>query len=305
MKRRLPLICAPMFLISGPRLVEACTRAGIAAIYPALNARTLEDLRAVLESLTRGRDEADAPFGVNLILHASNARREEELRLCEEFRVPVVVTGLASPDSVVERVHAYGGRVFHDVATVAQARKAAACGVDGLILVCAGAGGHTGTLSPFAFVPAVRAFFSGEIAVAGAITEGAAVLAVQALGADYAYAGTLFLGAPEALTPPLYRQMVMECSAADLVVTSIVTGAPASALRPSLEASGLTDARSLSVENKASWREVWSAGQGIENLHRPERVLEIVDRIEREYRAARRRLSTGLAAPLGREIERD
>lgn len=279
----LPLIAAPMFLITGARLVQACIRQGVAAVYPALNARRLEDFEAVLAAIDDFREPGDAPYGINLIVHASNSRAREELALCKRYHVPFVVTGLGMPGAVVAEVHGYGGLVFHDVATVEHARKAAAAGVDGLVLVCAGAGGHTGTLSPFAFVPAVRKFFKGEIAVAGAITDGLALRAVQALGADYGYAGTLFLTAPEAETPRAYREMVLECGAADLVLTSEVTGAPALALRPSLEAAGKLASGALSVDKKKAWRDVWSAGQGLENLTRTETVAEIVQRLQSEY----------------------
>jgi nitronate monooxygenase len=296
---RLPLFAAPMFLVSGVRLVQACCRQGIPGLFPALNGRTVDDFRQMLEDIAQDRHPGDAPFGVNLIVHPTNSRIRDELALCESHRVPLIVTGLGNPAAVVERVHAYGGLVFHEVATLAHAEKAARAGVDGLVLVCAGAGGHTGTLSPLAFVPAVRRFFAGQILVAGAITEGRGLLAVQAMGADFAYAGTLFLPCPEANTAPGYRKMVLDSRAADLMVSAVVSGAPASLLRPSFEAAGYSEQdaakKDFTIRDKSkAWRDVWSAGQGLENLTRAETVPELVARLEREYRSATAELAAKL-----------
>lgn len=236
---RLPVVAAPMFLVSGPELVVACCRAGVLGSFPALNQRSTAGFVAWLKEIGAALGSDDAPFAVNLIVHRSNARLEADLAAIVAHRVPVVITSLGAVSTVVEAVHGYGGVVFHDVTTARHARKAADAGVDGLILVAAGAGGHAGTLSPFALVAEVRRFFSGTVLLAGALTTGADVLAAQVLGADLAYLGTRFAATRESLASDGYRQMMTEATASDIVYTAGVSTVGANFLRMSLEAAGL------------------------------------------------------------------
>jgi nitronate monooxygenase len=298
-KLRLPLIGAPMFIVSSQALVIAQCRAGILGAFPALNARPEAALREWLQEISAALGHA-TPYAVNLIVHPSNPRLAHDLEAVCEHRVPVVITSLNPPGQVVERVHAYGGKVLQDVSTVRHARRAAADGVDGLILVCAGAGGHTGTLSPFAFIAEVREFFAGTVVLAGALTHGRHVLAAQAMGADYAYVGTRFIASEEANADPRYKQMIVEGKAADIVTSSAVTGLKANYLSKSFEALGLDpeqlparDSKSFSFAKKGdgtdakAWRDVWSAGQGIGAVDRLEPAAAIVDRLYAEYEQAR------------------
>ncbi|MGA1081276.1 MAG: NAD(P)H-dependent flavin oxidoreductase [Steroidobacteraceae bacterium] len=297
---RVPMMAAPMFLVSGPELVLAACRAGIAGAFPAPNARTLEDLdawmRRIVEALEAGQaEDQQGPWVLNLVTHSSYDRLPAELELLSRYRPPVVVTALGSPAPVVETVHAYGGLVLADVNSIALARKAAAVGVDGLILVCAGAGGHTGRISPFAFVPAVREFFDGIIVLAGAVSTGAAVRAAELLGADLVSVGTPFIATRESLAPQDYRDMLARASLEDLVLTKALTGAEAYYLRESLLAMGLdpanlADAAQMDLSGGGAkvraWKHVWSAGQGVGLVHCTEPVATLVERYEREYRAA-------------------
>lgn len=298
---RAPVIVAPMFLVSGPDLVIAACRAGVGAALPAPNARTLEQLDSWLarigEALVAPGADGDAPgpWVLNLVTHSSYDRLASELALVARHRPPMVVTALGSPAAVVDTVHAYGGLVFADVSTLAFARKAAASGVDGLVLVCAGAGGHTGSVSPFAFVPAVRQFYDGPVAVAGCIATGAAVRAVEVLGADLAYVGTPFIAAVESLAGNDYRGMVATASLEDLVLTPAFTGANAWYLRQSIERAGLDPDRLAgksavdwhdSQAQLRAWRDIWSAGQGVGLITRSEPAAVIVERLATEYRTA-------------------
>jgi nitronate monooxygenase len=275
--------------------VIAQCRAGILGAFPALNARPEAALRDWLQEISTAVGPG-IPYAVNLIVHPSNPRLAHDLDAVCEHRAPVVITSLNPPGQVVGRVHAYGGKVLQDVATVRHAQRAAAEGVDGLILVCAGAGGHTGTLNPFAFVSEVRQFFSGTLVLSGAITHGRHVHAAKALGADYAYVGTRFIASDEANAAPLYKQMIVEGKAADVVTSSAVTGLRANYLRKSFEALGLDpeqlpqrDSKSFSFARKGdgteakAWRDVWSAGQGIGAIDRIEPAQAIVDRLLAEY----------------------
>ncbi|MEO2037761.1 MAG: nitronate monooxygenase, partial [Martelella sp.] len=238
---RLPVIAAPMFLASGPELVTACCRAGICGTFPALNQRTSDGfadwLRAIEADLAD--DDNPAPFGVNLIVHKSNARLEADLKIVVAHKVPLVITSLGAVKAVVDAVHSYGGLVFHDVTNRRHAEKAVEAGVDGIIAVAAGAGGHAGTLSPFALVSEIRSFFSGPLALSGAISTGAHIAAARALGADFAYIGTRFLATSEAMAPDAHKQMIVEGRAADIVYTPAISGVPANFLRPSIMAAGL------------------------------------------------------------------
>lgn len=299
---RLPLVAAPMFLVSGPDLVLAACRAGIGGAFPAPNARSLDVLEAWMQRIgsehaaaRRAAPERTGPWAINLVTHRSYDRLDAELDLVARHRPPLVITALGSPRPVIEAVHGWGGLVFADVSTVAFARKAAAAGVDGLVLVCAGAGGHTGSLSPFAFVAAVREFYDGIIALAGGIGSGRALRAAQMLGADLAWVGTPFIAAEESLAPERYREMVVRARVEDLVLTPAFTGAPAWYLRESVRAAGL-DPEALQGKTKVdwsdsqgqlkAWRDIWSAGQGVGTVHRIEPLAGIVGRLEREYREA-------------------
>ncbi len=304
---RLPVIGAPMFIVSNPELVLAQCKAGIVGSFPALNARPPELLD---EWLTRIETElaahraanpqaAVAPFAVNQIVHASNDRLGRDLDVCVRHRVPIFITSLRAPDAVVEAAHSYGALVFHDVTNIKHAQRALAAGVDGLILVAAGAGGHAGRLSPFALVPEVRAFYDGTIILSGAIASGGAILAAQALGADLAYIGTRFIASHEANAPEAYKQMIVASRAEDIVYTNLFTGVHGNYLRGSIVNAGL-DPDALPESDKGAmnfgsgrskaWRDIWGAGQGVGQIGEVLPTAEIVARLEREYLAARERL---------------
>jgi nitronate monooxygenase len=305
----LPVIGAPMFIVSGPELVIAQCKAGIVGSFPALNARPAHVLDEWLARITRelgefrsaNPDRKIAPFAVNQIAHASNDRLLHDVDVCAKHEVPIIITSLRAPREVVERVHAYGGIVLHDVTTIRHAKKALDEGVDGLILVCAGAGGHAGTISPFALVREVRRFYDGAIVLSGAISHGSAVLAAQAIGADLAYIGTRFIASAEANAKPEYKQMLVESSAADIVYTSYFSGVHGNYLKQSIRAAGL-DPDNLPVGEKGkmsfasdrerpkAWRDIWGSGQGIGAIDDVPPVAEIVERLRREYDEARRQV---------------
>lgn len=310
----LPVISAPMFLVSGPDLVIAACRAGIVGAFPSLNARSSEILDDWLSriggELAAAREaEPNRPIGphaVNLIVHRSTRRLAEDTEALVRHQVPLVITSIGNPAAIAEAVHGYGGAVFHDVTTLRHARKAAAAGVDGLILVCAGAGGHAGTMSPFAMVPQVREFFDGTIVLAGAISDGRGVRAAEVLGADMAYMGTRFIATSESMAQDDYKRMLVESEAADILYTPAFSGIPANMLRPSIAAAGLDPDRlpehkeidlgaELNAEAKA-WKTIWSAGQGVGSIADVLPVAELVERLRREYRAAGRALAAKDAA---------
>jgi nitronate monooxygenase len=301
---RVPVIGAPMFIAGNPRLVIEQCRAGIVGSFPALNARpkeALEDWLAEIERSLAAHPGA-APYAVNQIIHKSNDRLEHDLEACIRHKVPVIITSLRAPHEVVPKVHAYGGLVLHDVISVRHAEKALEAGVDGLILVCAGAGGHAGTLSPFALIGEVRRFYDGLVVLSGAITTGDAVLAAQAAGADLAYVGTRFLATPEASVPERYKEEILRATAADIVYTDLFSGVHGNYLRHSVIAAGFDPADlprsdrgkmnfgSAGGAEKKVWRDIWSAGQGVGQIDRVLPVAEVVDRLADEYAAARRRL---------------
>jgi len=296
----LPLICAPMFLVSGPDLVVATCRNGVIGSFPAPNARPLDVLDAwmarvagELEAARRADPRARiAPWSINLVVHSSYDRLPAELELVQRHRPPIVITALGSPARVVEAVHAYGGLVLADVGSVAMARKAAQTGVDGLILVGSGAGGHTGAVSPFVFVEAVRQFFDGMVVLAGGLCSGAAIRAAEVAGADLADIGTLFIAARESLASDDYRQMVVDAGVDDLVLTKAFTGANAYYLRRSIERNGLDPDNlsgktamdwSKSDSQLKAWKDIWSAGQSVAAVRRVESAAEIIARLRREY----------------------
>lgn len=291
---RLPVVCAPMFLISGPELVIAACKAGIAGAFPTPNCRTVEELDRWMDQITGALRPGDGPWVANMITHSTNTRLAEDLRLVAEYKPPVVITALGSPRPVMETVKAYGGLVFADVVNLKLARKAAEAEVDGLACVSAGAGGHTGHLSPFAFIPAVREFFDGYIAVGGGVADGAGVAGAIAAGADLVYMGTRFLAAAESMAQPEYKRMVVEAGADDLVISDAVTGTPASWLRASLIAAGqdpdnlgaAPDRNYTSGGSAKRWRDIWAAGQGVGAVRDVEPTAQIVDRLAREYAEA-------------------
>jgi nitronate monooxygenase len=296
----LPLICAPMFLVSGPDLVIAACRNGVIGSFPAPNARPLEVLDAWMGRVAGELADAQradpsariAPWSLNLVVHSSYDRLPAELELVQRHQPPIVITALGSPARVVDAVHAYGGLVFADVGSVAMARKAAQAGVDGLILVSSGAGGHTGSVSPFVFVEAVRQFFDGIVVLAGGLCTGAAIRAAEVAGADLADIGTLFIAARESLASDDYRQMVVDASVDDLVLTKAFTGASAYYLRESILRSGLDPDNlsgkaamnwSKSDTQLKAWKDIWSAGQSVAAVHRVESAADIIARLRAEY----------------------
>lgn len=299
---RLPAIGAPLFIVSNPELVIAQCRAGMVGSFPALNARPKEELDPWLTRIRAALTDQDAPFAVNLIVHASNDRVEHDLAVCARHRVPIIITSLRAPHAVVDAVHEWGGLVFHDVTNLRHARKAIEAGVDGLILVAAGAGGHAGTLSPFALVAEVRRIFDGPLILSGAITTGGQILAAQAMGADLAYLGTRFIASAEANAAEGYKRMIVEAKAEDVLYTPFFTGIPGNYLKPSITASGL-DPDALPVVDKTSanfgttrvkpWKDVWGAGQGVGSITDTPPTAEIVARLRAEYAAAKAALAAG------------
>lgn len=300
---RLPVVAAPMFLVSGPDLVVAACRAGVLGTFPALNQRTTVGLEEWLTALDSALTPDDAPYGVNLIVHGSNRRLAADLAAVVAHRVPVVITSLGAVPDVVDAVHSYGGLVFHDVTTARHAHKAADAGVDGLILVTAGAGGHAGTLNPFAFVAEVRPFFDRTLLLAGCLSTGGDVLAAQAMGADLAYLGTRFIATRESLAPEEHKAMIVAAGASDIVYTPSVSSVPASFLRDSLTAAGLdpddrTPPASVDLDHLTNpspsdakaWRDIWSAGQGVAGIGDVPGVADLVERLASEYGDAASRL---------------
>ncbi len=296
----LPVIAAPMFIVSNPDLVLAQCRGGIVGSFPALNARPKEELDTWLARIREGLGPEDAPFAVNQIVHPTNDRLDHDLDVCARHRVPIIITSLRAPGEVVRRVHDWGGIVLHDVTSLRHARKALEAGVDGLILVAAGAGGHAGTLSPFALVAEVRAIFDGPIVLSGAITEGRQILAAQAMGADLAYIGTRFIATGEANADPRYKQMIVESSAADVVYTPYFSGVHGNYLKPSIAAQGLDpDALPEADKSRMSfgsnrvrpWKDIWGAGQGVGSIADIPPAAEVIARLKRDYEAARRALT--------------
>jgi len=304
---RVPIIGAPMFIVSGPELVIAQCKAGIVGSFPALNARPQEMLdewlvriKAELGAYAEANPDAPvAPYAVNQIAHMSNDRLFADMDTCVKHEVPIVITSLRPPAEIVTAVHSYGGVVFHDVINVRHAMKAIEQGVDGIITVCAGAGGHAGTTSPFALVKEVREIFDGTIILSGSMSQGNDALAAQAMGADLAYIGTRFIATQEANAPAGYKEMIVESKSADIIYTSLFTGVHGSYLKGSITKAGL-DPDNLPEADKSkmdfgssevkAWRDIWGAGQGVGTVHDIPSVEELVLRMEREYRKAAQKL---------------
>jgi nitronate monooxygenase len=297
-----PVIASPLFIISQVELVLAQCRAGVVGSFPSLNARPSGVLEEWLKRLKTELTDQDAPFAVNLIVHKSNPRLEEDLALCVKYQVPVVITSLGARPDVNEAIHSYGGVVFHDIINNAFARKAIEKGADGLVAVAAGAGGHAGVLSPFALVQEIRSWFDGPLALSGAIASGGAIAAARAMGADLAYVGSAFIATEEAVAADGYKQMIVDSSAEDIIYSNLFTGVHGNYLRPSIIAAGL-DPEALptsdpsqmnfaaAAEGKKAWRDIWGCGQGIGAVHEVVPAGELVARLVREYRATLERLS--------------
>lgn len=292
---RLPAIAAPMFLVSGVKMVLAACKAGIIGSFPANNARTLDTLDAWMTEIARTLPADAPPWAINIMVHRSYARWEEELELVLVHKPPIVITALGSPSAVVEAIHGYGGLVYADVNSLTYAEKAARTGVDGLVLVAAGAGGHTGPLAGFAFAPAVREVFDGTIVLGGGIGSGRAVRAAQLLGADLAYLGTRLIACEESLAVPAYKQMMITSNAEDIVNSAALTGIAANWLKGSLIAAGHDpdgpkDQVAINLgrpeDGPKRWRDVWAAGQGVGEVRAIEPLGDIVDDLVADYTAA-------------------
>lgn len=306
---RVPVVAAPMFLISGPDMVLAACKAGIVGAFPTPNARPIEMLDDWMRTITEGLAEARAadpdavigPWAANLVTHSTNTRLSEDLALVAKYQPPIVITALGSPKPVIEVVHSYGGLVLADVVNLTLARKAVAAGADGLACVSTGAGGHTGSLSPFAFVSAIREFFDGIIVLGGGISDGFGVAGAVAAGADLVYMGTRFIPTRESLAQQGYKQMLVDCTIDDIIVSSGITGTPASWLKPSLVAAGFDpdnlpatpqrnydSNRSLKTRN---WVDTWASGQGIGAIKEISSVSAVVDDLDMQYRQSVSRLA--------------
>ncbi|HMM72467.1 MAG TPA: nitronate monooxygenase [Rhodocyclaceae bacterium] len=294
---RIPVIAAPMFLVSGPELVIASCRAGVAGSFPTLNARPVSVLEEWLQRITGELGPKDAPFGVNLIVHDGNERLAEDLALTVKYRVPFVITSLGFPADVVKAVHAYGGVVFHDVIRAYHAKKAIQARVDGIIAGAAGAGGHAGTQNPFVLVREIREFWEGPLVLGGTIADGAGVRAAEVLGADLAYIGTRWVATKESMAKETYKQMIVDSGARDIVYTPAISGTHGNYLWPSLEKAGYVKSdlgqprpggHKIADESRA-WRDIWSGGQGVALIHDVPSVAELVDRLEAEYQVAKKR----------------
>lgn len=306
---RLPVMAAPMFLVSNPRLVIAQCQAGVIGAFPALNARPESQLDAWLAEITEAlaawdRDHPDrpaAPFAVNHIVHRSNLRLEHDVETTSRWKVPIIVTSLGAREDVNAAAHAAGGFVLHDVINDRFGRKAIEKGADGLVAVAAGAGGHAGRQSPFALMGELRRWFDGPIALSGAIASGPAILAAQALGADLAYVGSAFIATEEAAASAAYKQMIVSGAADDIVYTDLFTGVHGSYLKGSIRAAGLdpddlpagkAEMDFAAASGAKAWRDIWGAGQGIGAVDAVLSTAALVDRLEREHLAARRRLAS-------------
>ncbi len=307
-----PIIAAPMFLVSGPDLVVETCKGGMVGTFPALNQRTnegydawLTEIQERLAAHEKATGRKPPPFGVNLVVHKTNSRLQADIATTIKHKVPLIITSLGAAREVVEAVHSYGGLVFHDIVNMKHARKAAESGVDGLIAVAAGAGGHAGLMSPFAMVSEIRQFFPGTIILSGVMSHGSDVAAARAMGADFAYMGTRFIATHEALAQDGFKEMIIESDASDIVYTPAISGVNGNFLRPSIAAAGrdpddLTVGAhsSLSLEGEAKvWKDIWSAGQGVGGIHGILSTADLCARLTEEYRAAIARMAEELGQP--------
>jgi len=306
----LPLVCAPLFIVSGPELVIAQCKAGVVGSFPALNARPAEMLekwiiriKLELEEYQKANpDKKVAPFAVNQICHGSNDRLQHDMEVCVKHEVPIIITSLQAPQPIFDAVHSYGGIILHDVTNIKHTKKALSMGADGIVAVCAGAGGHAGTLSPFALVPEIREFHDGILLCSGVISTGGSILGAQAIGADLAYIGTRFIATKEANADPEYKQMLIDSTAEDIVYSSLFTGVSGNYLSKSVAAAGMDPADLPSADKstmnfgsggnteKKAWRDIWSGGQGVGSIHSVPSVQELVDQMKAEYAEAKLRL---------------
>ena len=309
---RIPVVAAPLFIVSGPELVIAQCKAGIIGSFPALNARpsgTLEKwiVRIKLELAEYQEANPDAvvaPFAVNQICHPSNNRLAEDMDVCVKHEVPIIITSLQANQQVYDAAHSYGGIILHDVTNIRHTKKALSMGADGIIAVCAGAGGHAGTLSPFALIPEIREFFDGPILASGSISTGGSVAGAIGIGADMAYIGTRFIATEEANADAAYKQEIIDSSGEDIVYSSLFTGVHGNYLRGSIEKAGMDPDNLPSADkstmnfgsggntDKKAWKDIWGAGQGVGQVRSAPPVAEVVDQLEREYRAALSRFAT-------------
>ena len=302
----LPIIGAPLFIVSNPKLVIAQCTAGVVGSMPALNARPAEQLEEWLAEITEGLaawnrahpDRPAAPFAINQIVHKSNDRLEHDMQVCAKYKVPIIITSLGARTDVNDAVHGWGGIVLHDIINNAFAHKAVEKGADGLIAVAAGAGGHAGTKSPFALIQEIRQWFDGPVALSGAISTGNAVLAAQAMGADFAYIGSAFIATDEARAPDGYKQMIVDSTSDDIVYSNLFTGVLGNYLRGSIVAAGLdpdnlpqSDPSKMNFGAAKAWKDVWGSGQGIGAISEVVPAGVLVERLAKEYAAARERLS--------------
>ena len=299
----LPAVAAPMFIISGPKLVIECCKNGIVGTFPALNQRSTEgfeewviEIKTALADFEKEIGKKPAPFGVNLIVHPTNPRLEADLKICIKHRVPLIITSLGAVSQVVDAIHSYGGLVFHDVIKKRHAQKAAGAGVDGLILVAAGAGGHAGTINPMTLVAEIKKFFDKTIILSGCISTGRDIASAMQMGADLAYMGTRFINTKESKAPEEYRKMIIDSGASDVVYTASISGVHANFLGASLQAAGITEedlkkdtkidfGKELDTEAKA-WKTIWSAGQGVATIENVVSVKELVNTLKSEFKSA-------------------
>lgn len=296
----LPVIASPMFLVSGSKLVIECCKNGIVGTLPSLNGRSSADFEQLLIEITTElkafKEETNtkpAPFGINLIVNKTNPRLMTDLELCIKYKVPLVITSLGAVKQVVDAVHAYGGLVFHDVIKKRHAEKAIESGVDGIIAVANGAGGHAGTANPFALVEEIRSFYSGTLILAGAITRGKDILAAETMGADFVYMGTRFIATEESMAQPAYKEMLIASHIEDIIYTDGISGVNANFLLPSIEKSGIDisekkeeDFSKLTAEHGKAWKDIWSAGQGTTGIEKIDSAANVIDSLKKEYKIA-------------------
>lgn len=296
----LPVIASPMFIVSGTKLVIECCKNGIVGTFPALNGRTSEDFEQMLIEITTELKKFEeetgkkpAPFGVNIIVNHTNPRVLPDLQICAKYQVPLIITSLGAVKEIVDAVHGWGGLIFHDVVKKRHAEKAAEAGVDGIICVSAGAGGHAGTANPFALLTEIKEVFEGEIILAGSINSGKEILAAQILGADFAYMGTRFIATQECLASEEYKQMILDSGISDVIYTDGVSGVNANFLTKSIEKAGIDisekkkeDFSQLNGDHAKAWKDIWSAGHGVAGIHTVPTVAELLEEIKTDYKKA-------------------